>query len=345
MRTCRILFFILQFVLLMHGFGMSQETNVCNQARIDSIVDAKVQQVLVNNVERYVETEANKIYQKHDNDMKDWYAGLGILIGIVCVLVTIAGTLSPYINYKQFEKRLDKKEEEVNDLSNDLKMKVEKFELQFQEDYNKKMKDINQIQAMVLYNRAIEKRNNITERIELCKSAIEYSPDFFLAYKLLGAAYFLDKKYKEAITYYTKALEIDKDDETFVNRALAYSKLGEHKNAIDDYDNAIRLNPKYANAYYNKARKLFNMGEQHDEAAREAIREALKLKETALYYGLSCNINERLGSNNECLEDWKTALNDAQKGFEISTPKPKSEFFSKKIEEYKKKIDELGGKQ
>ena len=36
------------------------------------------------------------------------------------------------------------------------------------------------------------------------------------------------------------------------NDGIAYSKLGQHQRAIQDYDHAIKLNPDYAYAYCNR---------------------------------------------------------------------------------------------
>ncbi|MBR4624590.1 MAG: hypothetical protein IKO56_03520, partial [Alphaproteobacteria bacterium] len=124
MRTIRILLIIIQIVLFMPGFGMSQETNAFTTVKIDSIVDAKVQQNLNNKIELYVD-KVNTAYQKHDNDMKDWYTGLGTLIAIVCVVVSIGGVFSPYMVNKQFEKRLDEKEREIEERVSEFKKEIE----------------------------------------------------------------------------------------------------------------------------------------------------------------------------------------------------------------------------
>ena len=38
----------------------------------------------------------------------------------------------------------------------------------------------------------------------------------------------------------------------FYNRGIAYADLGQYERAIQDYDAAIPLNPEYAVAYYNR---------------------------------------------------------------------------------------------
>lgn len=316
MRTWRILLIALQLMLLMPVFGLSQEMSMCTTVTIDSIVDAKVQQVLANNIEQSVEATASKIYKRHDNEMKDWYTGLGVLIAIICVCVTVAGALNPYLVNKQFEKRLDKKGIETDDYISKLKEEI---------IINKK-----QIQAMVLLALALEKIN-LDERIELCKKAVEYNPNYYIGYKLLGGSYFRIKDFNNAIKSYSLALDIDHDDKIYIARALAYSKDGQDDKAIADYNRAITINPYNDNAHYNKAFKLYNMG--NDKDAHDSIVEAIKLKESAKYYELSCLINERLGNKID-------ALKDAEKGLGIITQDKKT-----RLDFFKKKIDDLKGGQ
>ena len=43
-----------------------------------------------------------------------------------------------------------------------------------------------------------------------------------------------------------------KRDEAYNNRGLAHFKLGQNDNALKDYDEALRLNPKLTDAYFNR---------------------------------------------------------------------------------------------
>ena len=55
---------------------------------------------------------------------------------------------------------------------------------------------------------------------------------------------------------------------------LRIEDLGQHQRAIQDYDQAIRLNPRYAEAYNNRGIAYKNLG-QHQRAIQdydEAIR-------------------------------------------------------------------------
>jgi tetratricopeptide (TPR) repeat protein len=47
----------------------------------------------------------------------------------------------------------------------------------------------------------------------------------------------------------------------FNNRGLAYDRKGEYDRAVEDYDQAIRLNTNYSDAFYNRGSTYRNMGE------------------------------------------------------------------------------------
>jgi len=53
-----------------------------------------------------------------------------------------------------------------------------------------------------------------------------------------------------AIQLYTEAISVDPTQSTFYcNRAAVYTKKEEHEKAIEDAEKALKLDPKYANAY------------------------------------------------------------------------------------------------
>ena len=61
-------------------------------------------------------------------------------------------------------------------------------------------------------------------------------------------------KLGSAIDDYDEAIRLDPQfASAYYNRGLAYQRLGQSERAIKDFNEAIRLNPQYAAAYNNRA--------------------------------------------------------------------------------------------
>ena len=48
----------------------------------------------------------------------------------------------------------------------------------------------------------------------------------------------------------------------YINKGLALSALGKKEQAVNCYDQAIKINPNYSDAYYNKGNALFDLGKK-----------------------------------------------------------------------------------
>ena len=82
----------------------------------------------------------------------------------------------------------------------------------------------------------------------------------------------------------SKALELDPDNEVaFTNRAGAYAHQGMFEKAIQDCDEAIRINPNFGLAYNNRGYTLELMG---------------KRRQAALDYNTSCLLRNERGCQN-----------------------------------------------
>ncbi len=108
------------------------------------------------------------------------------------------------------------------------------------------------------------------EAIESFKQAVKINPDDADAHYNLGAAYSKSGKYQEAIESYKQVIRIDPDGalahtnlgvvyaesgtdiaEVHYNLGLAYGKSGMHKEAIESFKQAIRIDPDFAWAHNN----------------------------------------------------------------------------------------------
>jgi tetratricopeptide (TPR) repeat protein len=73
-------------------------------------------------------------------------------------------------------------------------------------------------------------------------------------YLLLGLTHYESGDHKKAIQEYTNAIEIDPTYATaYVNRGLSRSIKGQYKDALNDFDHALQLQPGNMQAYYFRA--------------------------------------------------------------------------------------------
>jgi tetratricopeptide (TPR) repeat protein len=91
------------------------------------------------------------------------------------------------------------------------------------------------------------------------------------------------------------------------NRGVAYRLKGEHDLALNDYDEAIRLNPNSAN-YYNNRGIIFRLKHDYDRAITE-YGEAIWLKHdyVAAYYNRALAYSDK-GEYDKALTDFGVAL-------------------------------------
>jgi tetratricopeptide (TPR) repeat protein len=100
--------------------------------------------------------------------------------------------------------------------------------------------------------------------------------DLAWAYSNRGFSYANLGEHAQAIEDYNEALRIAPDDaNAHINRGIAYYNLGKYRRAIEDYDEALRLDPGDAIAYYNRGLAYENRGE-HARAIMDFAR-ALRL--------------------------------------------------------------------
>lgn len=68
-------------------------------------------------------------------------------------------------------------------------------------------------------------------------------------------------QWKEAISDYTKAVELDpKYTDAYCNRGVAYANIGEWDLSISDCTASIRIDPRYVKAYFNRGTTFLNHG-------------------------------------------------------------------------------------
>ena len=84
-------------------------------------------------------------------------------------------------------------------------------------------------------------------------------------FKAEGNKYFSQGNYLEAIKWYTKAIEESPGHIYYSNRSACYTAINEYQKAVEDSDQCIKLDPKWAKGYYRRGNALALL-HRHNEA-------------------------------------------------------------------------------
>ena len=115
-------------------------------------------------------------------------------------------------------------------------------------------------------------------------------------------------RYQEAVRDYTEAIRLDpKYAPAYNNRGNAYNDLKQYEKAIRDHTEAIRLDPKYAHAYSNRG-NVYKALKQYEKAIRDHT-EAIRLDpKYALAYYNRGNEYYDLKQYEKAIEDYTEAI-------------------------------------
>ncbi len=152
------------------------------------------------------------------------------------------------------------------------------------------------------------KKGRYDEAISDYTKALEINPRDASAYVGRGVAYFDKGQYDDAISDFTKALEINpKFAEAYHRRGIAYGKKGQYDGAISDFTKALEINPRDALAYYNRGIAYDDKG-QYEEAISDYTK-ALEIdpKDAWTYYNRGI-IYWKKGQYDQAISDYNKAL-------------------------------------
>jgi tetratricopeptide (TPR) repeat protein len=135
-------------------------------------------------------------------------------------------------------------------------------------------------------------------------SAIQVAP----AIMNRGNAYSAKGDLDKAMQDYDEAINLDpKNAGAYVNRALALAREGDFEAAMKDYARAIALNPRQWQAYFNRAAELSDSGKLREAVAD--LRQVMDLNpQFAGAYMNRASIYVRQGELDKAIADYNTAL-------------------------------------
>ena len=133
-------------------------------------------------------------------------------------------------------------------------------------------------------------------------------------YISLGHECFDKKDYKGAIDNYTQAIKINPNDaNSYCNRGTARSELGDNQSAIDDFTKAIKINPNDANAYCNRGAAHKKLGNNQD--AIDDFNKAIKINPNDAN---DANAYHNRGNVKFALKDCQDAIYDYTEAIKIN---------------------------
>ena len=113
---------------------------------------------------------------------------------------------------------------------------------------------------------AYAKQGNFTEAISAYTKAIEINSSFAEAYNNRGLNYVEQGNLPQAISDYAKAIEINPNlADAYGDRGVAYKHQGNYTQAISDFTKAIKIDPNYAGTYYNRG-AVYYAAKDYDKA-------------------------------------------------------------------------------
>ena len=109
-----------------------------------------------------------------------------------------------------------------------------------------------------------------------CGGCWRADPEVIDGWFSLGNAYFKERRYKEAIEYFRKALSLKPDyDLAVINIAAAYRQLGDDDAALAGFEHYLTIDPKDAYVRYQMGEIWLDRGDL--DRAEKLFREALQM--------------------------------------------------------------------
>lgn len=189
-----------------------------------------------------------------------------------------------HYNEKHYEKAME-------DYTTSIRLDADNFKAYFSRGMLKdKMRDyigaiddysicisLNNTSAKAFFNRGFSRSNtlDITGAIEDYSTCIELAPEHKAAFLNRGILRKNQNQFEKALLDYDHAIAIDSDFLDAVQSRAVLKALMNRKDAIQDFNTAIRIAPDDGETYYNRAVYIINNKIDQDYCAD--IRKALKL--------------------------------------------------------------------
>ncbi len=288
--------------------GTDQDTSV----QTDSPVGSSISTVDDVEIQRHFNELRGELLDKRAVSIDRWLSVIAIVLTFFGVVVAVAG----YIGFTRFREieteaknsamTATKHAEDAKHLVDEIKKNRDTSAKMIQEitaktvadrpeeakqaaadvDENPRASLIDKAIVQAIFLQQQGKRDEAIEKWRAVAHVAEESDNYIAAGAWFSVGYLIqEEKPEEGISAYNQAISLNPDyAEAYNNRGAAKTALGQHAEAIADYDEAIRLKRDYAKAYNNRGVAKIALGQRAEAIADydEAIR--LKPDYAEAYY-------------------------------------------------------------
>ncbi|XP_077968120.1 uncharacterized protein LOC120326538 [Styela clava] len=138
--------------------------------------------------------------------------------------------------------------------------------------------------------------------------AVKLDGSYSVAFFNAAALYLRDRRFREALAYLDKAVQITpEDDAALTNRGIARVLLNDTERALDDFNDAIKYNNTNAHTFYNRG-NLLNMLKRYKEAEMDYT--TAFTVDPSDYGALKkrADVRGKLGKREQAIGDYREAL-------------------------------------
>ena len=290
---------------------VDDEADVPNSASsVNAVSDVEIQRQFNDLRSEYLDDRADSLNQ--------WLVIIGLVLAFFAVAIPVVTGIAAYVAYTQFQRIESEAEKHLNEAKGyageaakylkDIKAQKEIAEEVVSELTSR---DISKLVQSGKSEASLEVRNSLQK--------IQQDPGASIIDRAIVDANRLQQEGKvdEAIKKWgsianiSDGIDNDIAAGAFFARGAANDNLGKHDEAISDYNEAIRLNPNFAEAYMGRGVANDNLGKR-DEAIsdyNEAIRLNPSFAEAYVFRGLA---KRALDKVEEAKVDYQMALKLAE---------------------------------
>lgn len=154
---------------------------------------------------------------------------------------------------------------------------------------------------------ALHEQGRLAEAEALYGAVLAARPDNFDALHMMGLVKLARGQAGEALTLVAAAMRARQSPQVLLNYGLVLNALQRHQEAVESFDQAIKLKSKYAEAHNNRGAALTALGRETE--AVESLRKAVAIKPdyAEAHYNLGSALRT-LGRYEEALKSFERAL-------------------------------------